>query len=387
MPIYHTLGKIPHKRHTQFRSKEGKLYAEHLMGNKGFVGISSLLYHIQPPTVINSAKLVKRFNWEVDEETSLMPRHFRTGNIKAGGSPSLDRTPLLFNADVGISLAAPTQNDEFFYRNAQGDELVYVAKGSGVLQSQFGLLPYRQGDYLIIPRDIIHRFDMDEAEETRFLIFESTGYVRTPRRYRGEHGQHLEHSPFCERDFRLPEELPVHDESGEFRVLTKKFNAVHEIVYKYHPFNVVGWDGYYFPWAFNIEDFEPITGRVHQPPPVHQTFESEGYVVCSFVPRLYDYHPEAVPVPYNHSNVMSDEIIFYATEEFMSRKGVEFGSITMHPDGTPHGPHPGTVEKSLGAKETNEYAVMCDTFRPLKVAKAALDIEDTDYHLSWQEVI
>lgn len=384
MPMYHKLGKIPHKRHTQFRSNEGKLYAEHLMGNKGFVGISSLLYHLQPPTVISSAKLVKKLNWEVDESTSLMPRHFRTSGIAAGGSPSLDRTPLLFNADVAISLAVPTRNDDFFYRNAQGDELIYVAKGSGVLQSMFGLLPYRRGDYLIIPRDIIYRFDMD-AGETRFLIFESTGYVRTPQRYRGEHGQHLEHSPFCERDFRLPEELPVHDDTGEFRVLTKKFNAIHEIVYKYHPFNVVGWDGYYFPWAFNIEDFEPITGRVHMPPPVHQTFESEGYVICSFVPRLYDYHPQAVPVPYNHSNVMSDEVIFYATDEFMSRKGVEFGSVTMHPDGTPHGPHPGTVEKSLGAKETNEYAVMCDTFRPLKVARAAVAIEDKEYHRSWLE--
>lgn len=384
MPIYHKLGNIPRKRHTQFRSQEGNLYAEHLMGNKGFTGIASLLYHIHPPTVIKSTRVVKSLKWEADNETPLQPRHLKTAGVKPGGCPTLDRTPLMFNNDLAISIAVPSKQDEAFYRNTQGDELVYVAKGSGVLQTMFGLLPYRTGDYLVIPRGITHKYDMDEGE-TRLLVFESAGYVRTPKRYRNEHGQHMEHSPFCERDFRLPEELPVHEQAGEFPVLVKNGNAISEIVYKYHPFDVVGWDGYYYPWAINIEDFEPIVGRLHQPPPVHQTFEGDGFVVCSFVPRLYDFHPEAVPIPYNHSNVMSDEMIFYATEEFMSRKGVEFGSITLHPDGTPHGPHPGSVEKALGKKETNELAVMADTFRPLKIAKAAMEIEDTSYPLSWLE--
>lgn len=384
MPFYKKLGKIPKTRHTQFRKPDGGLYAEHLVGNKGFTGIQSLLYHVNPPTVIGKAAIIRKLDWKTDVQTPLQPRHIKTSKLKAGGSPTLDRTPLMYNSDLAISIVHPDRQDEHFYRNAQGDELVYVAKGSGVLQSMFGLLPYRQGDYLVIPRSTIYRFDM-ESEDTRLLVFESTGYIRTPARYRNEHGQLLEHSPFCERDLRTPEELPVHEETGEFQVITKRDNTLYDLTYKYHPFNVVGWDGYYFPWAFNIEDFMPIVGKIHQPPPVHQTFEGDGFVVCSFCPRLYDFHPEAVAVPYNHSNVMSDEMIYYASEEFMSRKGVEFGSITLHPDGTPHGPHPGTVEKGLGAKETDEFAVMADTFKPLKVAEAARAMEDTDYVYSWQE--
>lgn len=384
MPFYAKLGDIPKVRHTQFRDKQGKLYAEHLMGNEGFTGIQSLLYHVKPPTAIISSEVFRQESWYVDTETSLRPRHFKTGQLKPGGSPTLDRTPLMFNADLAISLVHPDKTDDHYYRNSQGDELIYVASGGGVLQTMFGLLPYRQGDYLVIPRNVVYRFDMDDSEQ-RLLVFESSGYIRTPRRYRNDHGQLLEHSPFCERDIRTPEELPVHEESGEFPVITKRGNTLHSIVYKYHPFNVVGWDGYYFPWAFNIEDFQPIVGKIHQPPPVHQTFEGDGFVICSFCPRLYDFHPEAVPVPYNHSNVMSDEFIYYASEEFMSRKGIEFGSVTLHPDGTPHGPHPGAVEKSLGAKETSEYAVMADTFRHMHVAEAALDMEVEDYLNSWLE--
>jgi len=384
MPFYCKLGDIPRTRHTQFRKPGGGLYSEHLMGNKGFVGIQSILYSTQPPTVITKAEVIRSVDWITDNDTPLQPRHFKTGMLSGGGSPTMDRVPLMYNNDLAISMVHPDSNDSHFYRNSQGDELIYVAKGKGVLQSQFGLLQYRQGDYLVIPRDTIYRFDMDSVE-TRFLVFESEGYIRTPKRYRNEHGQLLEHSPYCERDIRTPDELPVHDEEGEFMVVTKRDNKLYNLTYKYHPFNVVGWDGYYFPWAFNIDDFQPIVGRVHQPPPVHQTFEGDGFVVCSFCPRLYDFHPEAVPVPYNHSNVMSDEMIYYASEEFMSRKDVEFGSITLHPDGTPHGPHPGKVEKSLGARETTELAVMADTFRPLKVAKAAQEIEVTDYVYSWLE--
>jgi homogentisate 1,2-dioxygenase len=386
MPIYHTLGQIPHKRHTQFRKPDGGLYAEHLMGNKGFSGIASLLYHLHPPTVIASTRLVRELRWEADGDAPLQPRHFKTAAIPARGCPTLDRTPLLFNADIAISLAAPVESDGHFYRNTQGDELVYVARGAGLLESMFGELPFREGDYLVIPRGITHKYRLDPGD-TRMLVFESTGYVRTPHRYRNEHGQLMEHSPFCERDIRRPSSLPVHEEKGAFPVMIKQANRIYEIVYEWHPFDVVGWDGYYYPWALNIEDFEPITGRVHQPPPVHQTFEGDGFVVCSFVPRLYDYHPQAVPVPYNHSNVMSDEMIFYTSREFMSRKGVEFGSITLHPDGTPHGPHPGSVEKALGKKETTELAVMADTFRPLAVSKDAAGIEDANYPTSWQEVI
>jgi homogentisate 1,2-dioxygenase len=264
------------------------------------------------------------------------------------------------------------------------DEIVYVTTGGGVLESQFGELPFHAGDYLVVPRGITHRYRLTREPQI-WLVVESRGYVRTPRRYRNDHGQLLEHSPFCERDIRPPEQLVVHDEVGEFSILIKKHNALHEAVLDHHPFDTVGWDGYYYPWAFNISDFEPITGRIHQPPPVHQTFAGDGFVLCSFVPRLFDYHPRAIPVPYNHSNVGSDEVIYYCSEEFMSRKGIEQGSITLHPDGLTHGPHPGKVEESLGAKKTDELAVMIDTFSPLRVARAALTCEDPDYSKSWLE--
>lgn len=384
MPIYHTLGKLPRKRHTQFRKEDGGLYSEHLMGNEGFTGIASLLYHLRPPTVMRSASVIREIKWEADKDTSLRPRHFRTAGVKPGGSPTLDRTPLMFNSDLAISLAVPTKNDEFFYRNSQGDELVYVARGEGLLETVFGELPYRSGDYLVIPRGITHRYQLGDGE-SRLLVFESAGYIRTPKRYRNKHGQLMEHSPYCERDIRRPEKLQTRDEQGDFPIVIKRDNRLHEVVLEHHPFDVVGWDGYFYPWALNIEDFEPIVGRLHQPPPVHQTFEGDGFVVCSFVPRLYDFHPDAVPVPYNHSNIMSEEMIYYASDEFMSRKGIEFGSITLHPDGVPHGPHPGAVEKSLGKKSTSELAVMADSFRPLQVAKQAVAHEDVDYHLSWLE--
>jgi len=383
MPFYHKLGRIPHKRHTVFRKEDGGIHHEHLMGNLGFTGLQSLLYTLGRPTAVVSTELVRKLAWESDPDPTLRMRHLFSHRLPAAGtSPVEHRAPLLFNRDIALSLARPRGTDEFFYRNSQGDEIVYVTRGGGVLESQFGDLTFRQGDYVVIPRGIVHRWRPDDGEQI-FLIMESRGNVRTPSRYRNEHGQLLEHSPFCERDIRPPETLTVHDETGEFPLLVKKDNALHRVVMDHHPCDAVGWDGYYFPWALNIDDFEPIVGRVHQPPPVHQTFSGDGWVICSFVPRLYDFHPEAIPVPYNHSNVMSDEVLYYCNEEFMSRKGIEFGSVTLHPDGLPHGPQPGKVRASIGQKETNELAVMVDTFAPLRVAKSALECEDPDYGRSW----
>jgi homogentisate 1,2-dioxygenase len=383
MPVYHALGELPRKRHTIFRRKDDGLHHEQLMGNRGFVGPSSLLYHLRPPTRVREMSVFKELDWEKDPEPPLRLRHFFSHRLPAAGGAVLGRTPVLFNHDVCLLVAQPSEPEDFFYRNSMGDEVVYVTEGRGVLESSMGELPYRSGDYVVIPRGILHRFKPEGP--SRFFIIESAGMVETPARYRNEYGQLLEHSPYHERDMRLPANLPVHDEKGAFRILVKKANKLCEVILDHHPFDVVGWDGYYYPWALNIEDFEPITGRLHQPPPVHQTFQADGFVVCSFVPRLYDYHPEAIPAPYNHSNVQSDEVIYYAKDEFMSRKGVEFGSITLHPDGLPHGPHPGKYEESIGKKETNELAVMVDTFRPLFVAKPALEVEDRDYIRSWLE--
>ncbi|MBW2736674.1 MAG: homogentisate 1,2-dioxygenase [Deltaproteobacteria bacterium] len=382
MPIYHRQGELPHKRHIVFK-KDGALLYEQLMGNKGFSGLSSLFYHLRRPTTLKSTKLLQRVAWEADPDETLRMRHFRLGHLEAGGSATLHRHPVLFNGDVAISLAMPTVTDDFFYRNGQGDELLYVAEGQGTLQSICGELPYGSGDYLVIPRGITYRLAQDAGKPHRLLVIESASAIRTPQRYRNEFGQLLEHSPFCERDIRRPEALPMHDEEGEFRVVVKAHNHLTEVVLDHHPFDVVGWDGYYYPWAFNIENFEPITGRVHQPPPVHQTFEGDNFVVCSFVPRLYDYHPQAIPAPYNHANVMTDEVLFYAKDRFMSRRGIELSSLTLHPDGLTHGPHPGTAEASIGKKETDELAVMIDTFRPLKVSQHALQVEDLEYGASW----
>ncbi len=388
MPVYHTLGQIPRKRHIAFRKPAGGLYAEELMGHEGFTGTSSLLYHTYPPTTVKSVRRVKETTFEEDKDVTLRHRHFLTSHIRKGGSPTMDRVPLLFNQDVAMLYVEPDVEDKHFYRNGQGDELVYVSKGKGVLESVFGNLPFHEGDYLVIHRGITHKYRFDKsadknADQPKLLIMESRGHIRLPKRYRNEFGQLIEGAPFSERDFRGPTELVTHDEMGDFQIFVKQYDGINEQILDHHPFDVVGWDGCYYPWAFNIMDFEPIVGRVHQPPPVHQTFQGDGFVVCSFCPRPYDFHPEAVPAPYNHSNVDSDEVLYYASSEFMSRKGIEFGSITHHPDGLPHGPHPGRAEASIGAKYTDELAVMMDTFRPLKVAKQALGIEDPSYHKSW----
>src|SRR5690242_11394203 len=386
MPYYHTLGKIPKKRHIAFRKPDGGLYAEQLVGHEGFTGTSALLYHVHPPTTVKSVKRIRETPWEADEDQTLKHRHFLTSHAKSGGSPTLDRMPILFNADIGMSYVVPDEQDAHLYRNAQADEIVYIATGAGTLETVFGDLSFGEGDYLIIHRGILHRYKLDMKDgPVKMLVFESRGHVRWPKRYRNEFGQLKEGAPYSERDIRRPIDLKTHDERGDFRLLVKQYDGLNEFILDHHPFDVIGWDGYFYPWAFNIHDFEPIVGRVHQPPPVHQTFQGDGFVICSFCPRPYDFHPQAIPAPYNHSNVDSDEVLFYASSEFMSRKGIEYGSITHHPDGIPHGPHPGRYEASIGAKATNELAVMMDSFRPLRIAKAAMAFEDPNYHKSWIE--
>ncbi|HVZ49902.1 MAG TPA: homogentisate 1,2-dioxygenase [Gemmatimonadaceae bacterium] len=383
MPIYHTLGTIPRKRHIVFRKPDGGLYSEQLMGNEGFTGPASLLYHIHPPTTVKSVRRVRDLKYEGEPHRMLKHRHFRTAPIAPAGSPTLDRKLVMYNDDVAVLFTVPATQDEHFFRNAQGDEVVYVIEGEGTLETQFGDLPFRQGDYVVIHRGILHRYRF--TTQARLLVFESRGYVRPPSRYLNKFGQIVEGAPYSERDFRIPRTLRTHDEKGDFPIVVKQYNGLQEFVLDHHPLDVVGWDGMFYPWAFNIHDFEPIVGRVHQPPPVHQTFQGDGFVICSFCPRPYDFHPEAVPAPYNHSNVDSDEVLFYASSEFMSRKGIEYGSITLHPDGIPHGPHPGRAEASIGAKATNELAVMMDSFRPLKVAREFVAYEDDKYQFSWIE--
>lgn len=387
--FYCRRGKIPHKRHTQFRQPDGSLYAEELVSSKGFSGIYSILYHTYPPTQVKEVQKPQPYGAKINADYPLLHTHLNTSRQGLTGEDFLEgRKILLKNADVGLGIcnipaASPM---EYFYKNAEADEVIYIHEGSGYLLSQFGKLRVEKGDYVVIPRTTIYQFDWDPQEEMiRLLIIESANPIESPRRYRNELGQLLEHSPFCERDIRQPEELITRKEKGNSLVKIKKGGYLHQYVYGHSPLDVIGWDGYLYPYAFSIHDFEPITGRIHQPPPVHQTFQAQGFVICSFVPRLFDYHPESIPAPYNHSNVDSDEVLFYAEGDFMSRKGIERGSFTLHPGGLPHGPHPGTVEKSLGAKETKEYAVMLDTFRPLYLTEEAMEYVDKNYPMSWNE--
>lgn len=382
MPHYVKLGNVPPKRHTQFRKEDGGLYYEQLMGTKGFSGIQSLIYHINPPTQVKAVKKIKDIHYEWEEKDALKHRHFGTASVEAGGDFLEARVMFLGNEDLTIGVARPTQSMPYFYRNGEGDELIFVHEGEGKIESIFGELSFYPGDYLIIPIGTTYRVVL-ETSEARFLVVESNSEIVPPKRYRNAHGQLLEHSPFCERDFRVPERLEAKDERGEFEVRVRAQGMLTSYLYDFHPLDAVGWDGYLYPYAFSIHDFEPITGRVHQPPTVHQTFEAHNYVVCSFVPRLYDYHPLAVPAPYVHSNVESDEVLYYVAGEFMSRKGISEGSITLHPSGLPHGPHPGKMEGSIGKKETKELAVMIDTFRPLRVVKQAHSYEDPNYMYSW----
>lgn len=380
MPHYVQRGDIPSKRHTQFRTPAGALRFEELVSRKGFSDVYSNLYHLRMPTRVRRVGVFRPMHLEAIA-TEHRARHIRTSRVQSSGDALSARRALFFNQDVIISKAHVDRNMDVFYRNGHHDEMLYVQSGSGTLRSNLGNLAYGPGDYVIVPRGVIYQLDV--KEQARLLIVESRGGIDTPSRYRNEHGQLLEHSPFCERDIRTPELTSPIDEEGEFPVWVRLEQGVQEYVYAHNPFDVIGWDGCYYPWAINIRDFEPITGRIHQPPPVHQTFQAPGFVVCSFVSRLFDYHPEAIPAPYPHSNVDSDEILFYSWGDFMSRTGVEEESITLHPMGLPHGPQPGKYEGSIGKKETEELAVMIDTFAPLRVAQAAIDVDDETYPASW----
>jgi len=380
MPFYHHLGQLPPKRHTQFRNPQGVLYTEEVMGLEGFSGIQSLLYHHYPPTRIKKAEKIGVVDPRFVDFGALRARQFRTNRITPGQDALEARQVLLGNDDVWLGMSCPTSSMNYYYRNSQAYEVWFLHQGEVKFRSQFGNLDLRAGDYLVIPYGVTWQMNTQSA---RFFTIECPSQVQPPKRYRNQHGQLLEHSPYCERDIRIPTELETHAEEGEFEVRVKARNELHRHILAQHPLGVVGWDGYLYPWVFNINDFEPITGRVHQPPPVHQTFDAHNFVVCSFCPRLFDYHPLAIPAPYNHSNVNSDEVLYYVDGDFMSRRGVELGDWTLHPSGLPHGPQPGATEASIGKKETQELAVMVDTFRPLKVSEAALDYEIPEYAYSW----
>lgn len=383
MPIYHQLGVIPPKRHTIFRKPNGELYAEELVSTHGFSSVYSLVYHCQPPTLVKQVRDPFDVTPKIGRERHLKHTSLKGFQVQPEDDYLKSRVPLLVNNDLHISLAAPRQSmADYFYKNSQADEIVFVHEGSGTLKSGYGQIRFSYGDYLVIPRGVIYQLHFD-GPDNRLFIVESFTPVRTPKRYRNTFGQLAEHAPFCERDIRRPDNLETHDKTGDFEIRIKKQGLIYPYVYGSHPFDFIGWDGYHYPWAFSIHDFEPITGRIHQPPPVHQTFETDTFVLCSFCPRLYDYHPQSIPVPYNHSNVDSDEVLYYVDGDFMSRKSVERGQITLHPGGIPHGPHPGTVEKSIGQTRTEELAVMVDPFRPLMLTEQALAIEDTDYYKSW----
>lgn len=385
MSHYYTLGKIPHKRHTQFHKPDGGLYSEQLFSTEGFSDDYSLLYHCHPPTQIIKTEPQVDVSPQVAEEKMLQHRCFEGFHIKPAADFLQSRIPVLVNSDCHIVLAAPQQGTgNYFYKNTDADEMIFVHEGNGKVLTQYGELSFGYGDYIILPRGTIYQIEF-ATENNRLFIVESFSPLRFPKRYMSKYGQLMEHAPFCERDIRKPQNLQTIDVKGDFLIKAKKKGMLYGLHYGTHPFDVVGWDGCCYPYIFSIHDFEPITGRVHQPPPVHQTFETNAFVVCSFVPRLYDYHPEAIPAPYNHSNIDSDEVLYYVDGDFMSRKNVTRGMITLHPAGIPHGPHPGAVAKSIGAKETKELAVMVDTFRPLQLTKQALEIENGDYVMSWAE--
>jgi homogentisate 1,2-dioxygenase len=383
MPFYHKLGNIPHKRHTQFKKPDGKLYREEVMGLEGFSSIQSILYHhFLPPRV----KMVEDLGPAKPEYVDFGPirhRAFKTDQTPLGADPVTARIPLLGNSDVILGVSRSKNSMDYFYRNSQAYETWFVHDGSGTLKSQFGNLSFRKGDYIVIPFGVTWQMQLDE--ECKFFTIENPSQIEPPKRYRNNYGQLLEHSPYCERDMRVPAELETHTERGEFEVRIKVRDRLSRHILDYHPHDVVGWDGYLYPWIFNIEDFEPITGRLHMPPPIHQTFDGHNFVVCSFVPRLFDYHPEGIPAPYNHSNIQSDEVLYYAEGNFMSRKGIDRSDISLHPFGLSHGPQPGMTEASIGKAETKELAVMVDTFHPLNLTKQAVEMEKPEYMSTWLE--
>ena len=381
---YQKSGKIPQKRHTIFKSEDGNFYYEQLFGTEGFHGISSLLYHIHRPTQIVSISEPRDVTPKIAVAKNVTPRMFKGMNITAEDDFLDSRKILMVNNDLKMGLAKPRKSTAYFYKNAECDELLFVHEGSGILKSFVGNLEFSVGDYLIIPRGTIYQMEF-HTENNVLMIVESHSPIYTPSRYRNQFGQLLEHSPFCERDIETPIFQKPIDEKGEFTIKVKKENQITDFVYATHPFDVVGWDGFFYPFKFNIKNFEPITGRVHLPPPIHQTFEAHNFVVCSFVARMYDYHPDAIPAPYNHSNIDSDEVLFYTEGDFMSRNHIDLMDFTLHPGGIVHGPHPGAMERSIGKKFTEEYAVMVDPFRPFQITEEAMKVEDETYFTSWLE--
>lgn len=384
MPYYMQMGKVPAKRHVVFRNKKNnELYAEELFGTQGFSGVSSLVYHTHPPTMVKEVGTPYSVAPEIAIEDNMQALSFKGFDVGGENDYLQSRKTLFVNNDLSIGLAAPRYSmDEYFFKNADADEMLFAHKGSGRLHTMYGQVPFEYGDYIIIPRGTVYKLELDDTDN-RLLFIESRSPIQTPERYSNRFGQYLEHSPFCERDFKVPSHLETYDQKGDFLINIKKNNIIYPYVYETHPFDVVGWDGYNYPYAFSIFNFEPLTGRIHMPPPIHQTFEGHNFVVCSFVPRLYDYHPQAIPAPYHHSNIDSDEILYYVDGDFMSRNNIQKGQLTLHPGGIPHGPHPGAIERSIGQTETKELAVMIDPFNPVKITRTALELEVDGYYKSW----
>jgi homogentisate 1,2-dioxygenase len=406
MAYYTKLGDLPRKRHVQFRRPDGALYSEELFGTEGFVGPTSTLYHIHPPTQVTGWNVEYSTKQEFVEKSTMRMRHIQTQKMTSKGDAVSGRVVILGNSDVEMSLCQPAEQMSYHFKNGQGDECLFFHYGSGTAHSMFGTLKFGKKDYLIMPKGTIYKIVFDERPDDgsdveafggyskkempfgKFVCFETcnASHILPPPRYLSKKtAQFLEHAPYCERDLRLPELPLTFDERGEFEVRIKARDSIHSYVYPYHPLDVVGWDGCYYPYCFNVDDFAPITGKLHMPPPTHQTFEGHNFVICSFCPRMLDWHEGAIPVPYNHSNIDSDEVMYYVEGNYKARRGITSGSISLHPQGIPHGPHPGTVEASLGKTFTDELAVMCDTFRPLYPTKAALELDDPQYPESWRQ--
>lgn len=383
MPVYRKVGKIPHKRHIVFRQDNGSLYHEELFGTEGFGGISSLVYHLYPPTMVKEKGQPYSIRPEIAIEDNLQNRSYLGFDAVPENDYIKSRKVLFVNDDMHIGVASPKKSfDNYFFKNVDADEMIFVHHGSGVLKTMYGQINFEYGDYIIIPRGTVYQLEFT-SEDNKLLFVESFSPIETPSKYRNQYGQFLEHSPYCERDLKLPTNLETHDEKGEFLIKIKKRGLIYPYIYETHPFDVIGYDGCSYPYAISIFNFEPITGRIHMPPPIHQQFQGTNFVICSFVPRLYDYHPHAIPAPYHHSNIDSDELLYYVDGDFMSRNNIQKGQITLHPAGLTHGPHPGAIERSIGKKETNELAVMIDPFKPVQITKEALNIEIKDYYKSW----
>ncbi len=383
MPYYVARGLLPHKRHTQFRKADGSLYHEELLGSEGFSGASTLVYRLHPPTAVRAMRAQPPLVREVWDDDLHRHHLFRTLPAEPEGDALSGRKTLFFNQDVAFSILRPAAPMAYFFRNAYANELYFVHEGSGTLATAFGRIDYRPGDYLVVPHNTTYQLLPNPNEEQRLILIEAAGYIEPPKRYLNEYGQFLEWAPYCERDLRPPAELETYDERGEYEVRVKTGTKLTSYVYAEHPFDVVGWDGCLYPYALNVEDFEPITGRIHQPPPVHQVFQIPGAVVCNFLPRKIDYHPQSIPSPYNHSNIDSDEVLYFVNGRMLGRKAVEVASISLHPSGIPHGPKPGGLEASIGRTETDEIAVMLDTFRPLTLTATARAFDDPDYPMAW----